>query len=79
MVVSGVDWGGVRREWFSLLCGKLFDARCGLFVSCQDSPAGLVHPNPERPAHLKVCMVARDLYWTRIAAVWPVLMGSRLS
>lgn len=51
---SGVDWGGVRREWFSLLCGQLFDSKFGLFVSFHDSPTGLVHPNPDRPPHLKV-------------------------
>lgn len=53
---QGVDWGGVRREWVSLLCAQLFDARAGLFASCQDSPAGLVRPNPDpdRPPHLKV-------------------------
>lgn len=52
--MAGVDWGGVRREWFSQLCAQLFDRKFGLFVSCQDSPAGLVHPNPDRPPHLKV-------------------------
>lgn len=51
---AGVDWGGVRREWFSLVCASLFDAKFGLFVPFGDSPAGLVHPNPNRPAHLKV-------------------------
>ncbi|KAL0881242.1 hypothetical protein ABMA27_002339 [Loxostege sticticalis] len=51
---QGVDWGGVRREWFSLLCGQLFDAKLGLFVSFHDSPGGLVHPNPDRPPHLKL-------------------------
>ncbi|XP_028158888.1 apoptosis-resistant E3 ubiquitin protein ligase 1 isoform X2 [Ostrinia furnacalis] len=51
---QGVDWGGVRREWFSLLCGQLFDAKLGLFVSFHDAPGGLVHPNPNRPPHLKL-------------------------
>ncbi|KAH9640015.1 hypothetical protein HF086_008110 [Spodoptera exigua] len=51
---QGVDWGGVRREWFSLLCGQLFDPKFGLFVSFHDSPTGLVHPNPDRPPHLKL-------------------------
>ncbi|KOB76008.1 putative ubiquitin-protein ligase [Operophtera brumata] len=53
---QGVDWGGVRREWFSLLCAQLFDAKNGLFVSFNECAAGLVHPNPQaqRPPHLKL-------------------------
>ncbi|KAJ8721167.1 hypothetical protein PYW07_001942 [Mythimna separata] len=57
---QGVDWGGVRREWFSLLCGQLFDSKFGLFVSFHDSPTGLVHPNPDRPPHLKVSPTCRQ-------------------
>ncbi|XP_061383208.1 apoptosis-resistant E3 ubiquitin protein ligase 1-like isoform X1 [Danaus plexippus] len=83
---QGVDWGGVRREWFSLLCGKLFDARCGLFVSCQDSPAGLVHPNPERPAHLKLKhfefagrVVGKCLYESALGGAYRQLVRARLA
>ncbi|KAL4721148.1 hypothetical protein ACJJTC_012385, partial [Scirpophaga incertulas] len=54
---QGVDWGGVRREWFSLLCGQLFSARLGLFVPLGGGGGGgggRVHPNPHRPPHLKL-------------------------
>lgn len=47
----------MRREWFSLVCASLFDAKFGLFVPFGDSPAGLVHPNPNRPPHLKVRLI----------------------
>ncbi|XP_058965485.2 apoptosis-resistant E3 ubiquitin protein ligase 1 [Pocillopora verrucosa] len=51
----GVDWGGLRREWFELLCKALFSHEAGFFSRFDaDDPQALVHPNPRRPAHLKV-------------------------
>lgn len=51
---QGIDWGGLRREWFELICCALFDPRGGLFCSFHDKRQALVHPNPNRPAYLKL-------------------------
>ncbi|KAK6640290.1 hypothetical protein RUM44_011976 [Polyplax serrata] len=51
---QGLDWGGVRREWFNLVCSALFDARNELFTSFSDNQQALVHPNPKRPTSLKL-------------------------
>ncbi|XP_063585141.1 apoptosis-resistant E3 ubiquitin protein ligase 1-like isoform X2 [Penaeus indicus] len=51
---EGLDWGGVRREWFELICAQLFDNNNGLFTSLHEGQQALVHPNPDRPPHLKL-------------------------
>ncbi|KAM3963767.1 LOW QUALITY PROTEIN: apoptosis-resistant E3 ubiquitin protein ligase 1 [Aphomia sociella] len=83
---QGVDWGGVRREWFSLVCGQLFDSRFGLFVSFHDSPTGLVHPNPDRPPHLKLKyfelagkLVGKCLYESALGGSYRQLVRARLT
>ncbi|XP_052755161.1 apoptosis-resistant E3 ubiquitin protein ligase 1 [Galleria mellonella] len=83
---QGVDWGGVRREWFSLVCGQLFDSRFGLFVSFNDSPTGLVHPNPHRPPHLKLKyfelagkLVGKCLYESALGGSYRQLVRARLT
>ncbi|XP_067031936.1 apoptosis-resistant E3 ubiquitin protein ligase 1-like isoform X2 [Acropora muricata] len=46
----GVDWGGLRRQWFELLCKALFSQESGLFTRFnEDYPQALVHPNPKGP------------------------------
>ncbi|XP_074103337.1 apoptosis-resistant E3 ubiquitin protein ligase 1 isoform X2 [Cotesia typhae] len=50
---QGVDWGGVRREWFELICAALFDPGNGLFASFGESQQALVHPNNKRSQNLK--------------------------
>lgn len=50
----GLDWGGIRREWFNVVCAALFDAQNGLFTPFSDNQQALVHPNPKRPPHLKL-------------------------
>ncbi|CAG5129162.1 unnamed protein product, partial [Candidula unifasciata] len=58
VVFSGeeaVDWGGVSREWFDVLCQELFDPnRSQLFVRFTDNPQGLIHPNTKRSAGQKI-------------------------
>ncbi|XP_026314729.1 apoptosis-resistant E3 ubiquitin protein ligase 1 [Hyposmocoma kahamanoa] len=83
---QGVDWGGVRREWFSLVCASLFDAKFGLFVPFGDSPAGLVHPNPNRPPHLKLKhfefagkLVGKCLYESALGGSYRQLVRARLT
>ncbi|XP_065060278.1 apoptosis-resistant E3 ubiquitin protein ligase 1-like [Rhopilema esculentum] len=50
----GLDFGGVRREWFQVLCDLLFKPENHLFhKSGKDDAQSLIHPNPFRPASLK--------------------------
>lgn len=43
---EGLDWGGLRREWFESVCTELFDpVKSGLFTRLSDDSQGLVHPN----------------------------------
>lgn len=42
-VLSGVDWGGLRREWFELLCKALFSHESGYFTRFNvEDPQALV-------------------------------------
>lgn len=46
---QGLDWGGLRREWFELLCTELFDpANSDFFHRFTSDTQGLVHPNGKR-------------------------------
>ncbi|XP_018896892.1 apoptosis-resistant E3 ubiquitin protein ligase 1 isoform X2 [Bemisia tabaci] len=53
---QGIDWGGLRREWFQLICAALFEPKNQLFKGFSDSldKQALVHPNTKRPPHLKL-------------------------
>ena len=48
----GIDEGGVRREWFTLLAKELFDPTNGLFVQVEEGGAAVM-PNPFPPPNLK--------------------------
>ena len=42
-VLSGIDWGGLRREWFELLCKALFSHDSGFFTRFNaEDPQALV-------------------------------------
>jgi len=42
-VLSGIDWGGLRREWFELLCKALFAHESGFFTRFNaEDPQALV-------------------------------------
>ncbi|XP_075591569.1 apoptosis-resistant E3 ubiquitin protein ligase 1 isoform X3 [Dermatophagoides farinae] len=55
---NGIDWGGLRREWYTLLCKALFDPKpcliegsdnlveAPLFMRFKNDKQGLIHPNP---------------------------------
>uniref|UniRef100_H2ZJ69 HECT-type E3 ubiquitin transferase n=1 Tax=Ciona savignyi TaxID=51511 RepID=H2ZJ69_CIOSA len=47
---TGLDWGGLNREWIHLLCKIFFQSKevggCGIFRSMNDDPQSLVLPNP---------------------------------
>ncbi|MGH0153840.1 UNVERIFIED_CONTAM: hypothetical protein FKN15_025809 [Acipenser sinensis] len=51
---EALDWGGPRREWFELVCKSLFDTSNELFTRFSDNNQGLVHPNADRPPHLRL-------------------------
>lgn len=53
-LLKGIDWGGLRREWIELICAALFEPKGGLFTTFHDKRQALVHPNPNRPSHLKL-------------------------
>ncbi|KRT81256.1 hypothetical protein AMK59_5638 [Oryctes borbonicus] len=83
---QGIDWGGVRREWFELICAELFDARNGLFTSFHDGQQSLVHPNPKRPSHLKLRhyefagrIVGKCLYESALGGSYRQLVRARFT
>uniref|UniRef100_A0AAR5Q493 HECT-type E3 ubiquitin transferase n=2 Tax=Dendroctonus ponderosae TaxID=77166 RepID=A0AAR5Q493_DENPD len=83
---QGIDWGGLRREWFELICAQLFDAKHGLFASFHEGQQSLVHPNPDRPAHLKLKhyefagrVVGKCLYETALGGSYRQLVRARFT
>lgn len=82
----GIDWGGLRREWFELICCALFDPRGGLFCSFHDKRQALVHPNPNRPASLKLKhfefagkIVGKCLYESALGGSYRQLIRARFT
>ena len=51
----GLDQGGVRREWFELLCKGLLHPELGLFASIEDNSEA-VFPNPRPPPEVRMKM-----------------------
>ncbi|XP_050076858.1 apoptosis-resistant E3 ubiquitin protein ligase 1 isoform X4 [Anopheles maculipalpis] len=83
---QGIDWGGLRREWFELVCSALFDPRGGLFCTFHDKRQALVHPNPNRPPHLKLKhfefagkVVGKCLYESALGGTYRQLVRARFS
>ena len=50
---EGLDYGGVRREWFELLCKEIFHPSYGLFVQAEEGSEA-VHPNPRPQVNKKM-------------------------
>lgn len=84
---QGIDWGGLRREWFELICGALFDPRAGLFRTFHDKHRqALVHPNAVRPPALKLKyyefagrIVGKCLYESALGGGYRQLVRARFS
>lgn len=83
---QGIDWGGLRREWFELICSSLFDARSGLFCTFHDKQQALVHPNSNRPAGLKLKhfefagkIVAKCLYESALGGSYRQMVRGRFT
>ena len=87
----GLDWGGLRREWFELLCVALFDRRhSGLFTSFSDDDPGasqaLVHPNARIPLDYKLKhyefagkVVGKCLYESSLGPTYRQLVKARFT
>lgn len=83
---QGIDWGGLRREWFELICSSLFDPRGGLFRTFHDKHQALVHPNPNRTPNLKLKyfefagkIVGKCLYESALGGSYRQLVRARFS
>lgn len=83
---QGIDWGGLRREWFELICCSLFDPRSGLFCTFHDKRQALVHPNPNRPSSLKLKhfefagkIVAKCLYESALGGSYRQMVRARFT
>lgn len=86
IIFLGIDWGGLRREWFELICAQLFDAKNGLFTSFYEGQQSLVHPNPNRGPHLKLRhyefagkVVGKCLYESALGGSYRQLVRARFT
>ncbi|KAG7237257.1 hypothetical protein INR49_032590 [Caranx melampygus] len=83
---EALDWGGPRREWFELICKTLFDTSNQLFTRFSDNNQGLVHPNADRPPHLRLKMyefagriVGKCLYESALGGAYKQLVRARFT
>lgn len=83
---EALDWGGPRREWFELVCKSLFDTSNELFTRFSDNNQGLVHPNADRPPHLRLKVyefagkvVGKCLYESAMGGSYKQLVRARFS
>nr|KAF6483122.1 apoptosis resistant E3 ubiquitin protein ligase 1 [Rousettus aegyptiacus] len=83
---EALDWGGPRREWFELICKALFDTTNQLFTRFSDNNQALVHPNPNRPAHLRLKLyefagrlVGKCLYESSLGGAYKQLVRARFT
>ncbi|XP_057672258.1 apoptosis-resistant E3 ubiquitin protein ligase 1 isoform X1 [Diorhabda carinulata] len=83
---QGIDWGGLRREWFELICEQLFDAKYKLFTSFHEGQQSLVHPNPARGSHIKLKhyefagkVVGKCLYESALGGSYRQLVRARFT
>lgn len=83
---EALDWGGPRREWFELICKALFDTTNQLFTRFSDNNQALVHPNPNRPPHLRLKvyefagrLVGKCLYESSLGGAYKQLVRARFT
>ena len=50
--LAGLDWGGVSRELFGLICVQLFDPHYGLFMRFKNDPQALVSSSSIETEHV---------------------------
>lgn len=63
----GLDYGGVSREFFELLCVECFDTTSGLFKRFKDSPQALVSLTMYPEGVVQVCQ------HLSIISIWKLL------
>lgn len=83
---EALDWGGPRREWFELICKTLFDTSNQLFTRFSENNQGLVHPNADRPPHLRLKVyefagrvVGKCLYESALGGAYTQLVRARFT
>ncbi|KAK0178888.1 hypothetical protein PV327_007731 [Microctonus hyperodae] len=83
---QAVDWGGVRREWFELICAAIFDPGNGLFASFGESQQALVHPINKRAPNFKLKhyefagrIVGKCLYESALGGSYRQLVRARFT
>lgn len=87
---NGIDWGGLRREWYELLCKALFEPTlednvdAAFFMRFQNDKQGLIHPNPNSNARLFYYefagrIVGKSLLDTAMGSSCKYLVNARFS
>ncbi|ODN02096.1 Apoptosis-resistant E3 ubiquitin protein ligase 1, partial [Orchesella cincta] len=81
---QGIDWGGLRREWFEQVCSRLFESGnpVGMFISFGESR--LVHPNPNsrwKPKHYEMAgrIVGKCLYESSLGSAYRQMVKARFT
>lgn len=81
---QGIDWGGLRREWFEQVCSRMFEAGnpVGMFASLGDSR--LVHPNPNsrwKQKHYEMAgrIVGKCLYESSLGSTYRQMVKAKFS
>ena len=83
---SGIDEGGVRREWFSLVAKELLDPKSKFFVQVEEEAAAVM-PNPYPPPNIKAKhyfkfagkIIGKMLYETAQGGSYAQLLPCRLA
>lgn len=84
----GLDWGGVRREWYELLCKALFNPQnnCDscMFMRFKNDRQGLIHPNPNSNQKLSMYefagkIVGKTLLDSAFGATCKCLVSARFT
>ncbi|XP_033125820.1 apoptosis-resistant E3 ubiquitin protein ligase 1-like isoform X2 [Anneissia japonica] len=84
---EGLDWGGLSREWFGIVCDSLFQSENQLFKSFKNDTQGLVHPNADRPQYMSKLkyfefagkIVGKCLYESSLGPSYTQLVRARFS
>ncbi|XP_021944995.1 apoptosis-resistant E3 ubiquitin protein ligase 1 isoform X2 [Folsomia candida] len=81
---QGIDWGGLRREWFEQCCARMFEAGnpVGMFAELGDSR--LTHPNPNsrwKAKHYEMAgkIIGKCLYESSLGSAYRQMVKAKLS
>jgi hypothetical protein len=80
----GIDWGGLRREWFEQVSSRLFESGnpVGMFTSFPES--NLVHPNPNsrwKVKHYEMAgrIVGKCLYESSLGSAYRQMVKAKFT